>query len=62
MKSSSLRVDDLLPMLFNFELEYTIKNVQENHKGFGLNGTHELLVYTDDNSPSKNIKSNPIRH
>jgi hypothetical protein len=33
---------------FNFSLEYTIKKVQINQHGLKLNGTHQLLVYSDD--------------
>jgi hypothetical protein len=40
--------DALLPFLFNFALEYTIRKVLENQVSLELNGTHLLLVYVDD--------------
>jgi hypothetical protein len=40
--------DDLMPLLFNFALEYAIKKIQEKQVGLKLNETHQLSVYADD--------------
>jgi hypothetical protein len=40
--------DALSPLLFNISLEYAIRKFQEHQAELKLNGTHQLLAYTDD--------------
>jgi hypothetical protein len=49
--------DVLLPLLFNFALEYSTSNVQENQVGMKLNRTHQLLVISLLGDNIKTIKN-----
>jgi hypothetical protein len=48
IQNSLKQGDDLSPLLFNFALEYAIRKVQKIQVGWKLNGTHQLLAYTND--------------
>jgi hypothetical protein len=45
---SGLKGDALLSLLFNFAIEYAIRNVKPNHKFLKLNDTNQVIVYADD--------------
>jgi hypothetical protein len=40
--------DVLLPLLFNFALDYALRRVQANQESCKLNDRHQLSVYADD--------------
>jgi hypothetical protein len=55
------QIDALSPQFFNFALGYAIMKVQENQVGLKLNGTHQLLFYTDDvNLLGDNVDSKEV--
>jgi len=41
---NGLKQGVLLPLIFNYALEYTIRRVQVNQDDLKLNGAHQLLV------------------
>jgi hypothetical protein len=46
--SSESYRDVLSPLLFNFALDYAIRNVEEIQEGMELNGIHQLSFFVDD--------------
>ena len=40
--------DALSPLLFDIDLEYAIRKVQETNLGLDMNSTHQVLAYRDD--------------
>ena len=47
IKNGLKKGDALLPLFFNFSVEYAIRRIQVNQDGLKLNGTHQRLVYAD---------------
>jgi hypothetical protein len=48
IKHSFKKGDALMPLLFNFAVEYAIRKAQVNQDGLKLHGTHLLVVFADD--------------
>jgi len=48
VKNGLKQGDALLPLIFNFAVEYVIRRVEVNQDGLKLNGTHQRLVYAED--------------
>jgi hypothetical protein len=42
--------DALMTLLFNLTLEDAMRKVQETKAGLKFNGTHQILVYADDDN------------
>ena len=50
MKNVLRQGHDLSPLLFKFVLDCVIRRAQVKLGGWKLNGTHQLLVYADDDN------------
>jgi hypothetical protein len=40
--------DALLSLLSNYALKYAVTKVEAYHKMLQFNGTHQVIIYTDD--------------
>jgi hypothetical protein len=45
---NGLKLDALLPLLFNFVVQHAIRTTAVNQNGLKLNGTFQVLVYASD--------------
>jgi hypothetical protein len=45
-----MKQDNLSPLIFNFALEHTIRGGSGKPGWLEINGTHQLLVYADDDN------------
>ena len=45
IENSLKQGDALSALLFNFPLEYAIRNIQESNLGLDMNGTHQIVLY-----------------
>ena len=50
--------DALLPLLFNLNLEYTIRNVEASSMLLKFNGTYPIIIDADD----VNLRSQTTHH
>jgi hypothetical protein len=57
VKNGLKQGDALSPLFFYFTVEYAIRKIQVHKDGLKLNGTHQLLVYVDDNIVGESVHS-----
>jgi hypothetical protein len=48
IRSGLKQGDAVMPLLFNFALDYDIRGVQVNQDILKLNGTNHFLIYADN--------------